>query len=625
MKKLVFVGLFICFYFSGISQDRLPSYPQILNHFFSKYKGSQINENYTSFAKKKDGWYVQQVNRYSGDSLLNETLFWSLSKNAFISLPSYSETDTSQDIENAVQPYLSDASLLYGFERCSYFGYNGWNIDVINEFKEVEVLNDTLLESLARAYAFTSDQYFWHQYGGLDSNKDPLKIKLKRTEIPSEERIKQAKFNLVKSIETLVRLEKQNPNYRTLIGSIHLKIFNETIHGYSLMVMAQSINQARYFFDNAFLAKPYVNQAKNYLNSCDKNAIIFTYGDNDTYQLWYVQEKENFRKDVLVINTNLLGLPIYVDMLKKGKKVKLTIPSSFYKSNGSDISYFKENTKVKCGKNVLYDGFEKSIFSHQFPEVNAFPSPNRDTVSTYPCQHYLIPINFHSNFLSKGVTNKQFQEIEVNLNTYIYFNELAMINIINGNINSRPIYFSSKPNMPFSNTTLQQGLLDKLVNPDLLKNNSIKDFVEAQLENFIERTYVPVLSNTNTMIYDGDNCFAQLYATVVEYHIARADFVSAKSWTKKALSKINNFENHTIYTIGALARMSLIARNYKEAKELYTFYFKKMVANYFEPNAMDTYKSKSECLEELNGIKQLFEEEDISVEEMDLLIKQLGN
>ncbi|MCK7555612.1 hypothetical protein MKQ70_11555 [Chitinophaga sedimenti] len=30
--------------------------------------------------------------------------------------------------------------------------------------------------------------------------------------------------------------------------------------------------------------------AKDYLESCDKNAILFTVGDNDTYPLWYARK-----------------------------------------------------------------------------------------------------------------------------------------------------------------------------------------------------------------------------------------------------------------------------------------------------------------------------------------------
>ncbi len=74
--------------------------------------------------------------------------------------------------------------------------------------------------------------------------------------------------------------------------------------------------------------------AKNYLGSIKKNGVLITFGDNDTFPLWYAQEVEGVRTDVRILNYTLSGMYWYVEQLYNklydSDALPFTLPKEYY-------------------------------------------------------------------------------------------------------------------------------------------------------------------------------------------------------------------------------------------------------------------------------------------------------
>ena len=97
--------------------------------------------------------------------------------------------------------------------------------------------------------------------------------------------------------------------------------------------------------------------AKNYLNSCDANAILFCFGDNDTFPLWYAQEVEGIRTDMKVMNYSLLSSDWHYNHLKrktyKAEAVETLLDEPEFRAGTRDIIVISPNNQQISARDFI--------------------------------------------------------------------------------------------------------------------------------------------------------------------------------------------------------------------------------------------------------------------------------
>jgi hypothetical protein len=112
--------------------------------------------------------------------------------------------------------------------------------------------------------------------------------------------------------------------FASLFGAKHVKLGRETVeqpHARS-WIMATPVLALAFvpLFGNWKQASragqtDTADFARDLLNSVEPYGVLVTVGDNDTFPLWYAQEVEGIRKDVLIANTSLLNTDWYTRQL----------------------------------------------------------------------------------------------------------------------------------------------------------------------------------------------------------------------------------------------------------------------------------------------------------------------
>ena len=195
-----------------------------------------------------------------------------------------------------------------------------------------------------------------------------------------------------------------------------------------------------------------VDFAKNYLDSLEENAILFTNGDNDTFPLWYVQEVEGYRTDVRICNLSLLNTDWYIDQMKRqayeSSPLPILMDEESYRQGTRDVVVLD---RPKNSSAPYMDIETAMAFALDDSKKRAFGGGK--TYSVLPSHSFRIPVDsaalVEHNVLDSAEMKQRVDAIEFTLSGsngkpkgYILKSQFAVLDMIRGNNWERPIYFA---------------------------------------------------------------------------------------------------------------------------------------------------------------------------------------
>jgi len=212
------------------------------------------------------------------------------------------------------------------------------------------------------------------------------------------------------------------------------------------------------------------DSAKDYLESCAPNAILFTGGDNDTYPLWYAQEVEGIRPDIRVMINPLLGSDWYINQMRykinQSAPVEVLWTPEQILGHKRDYVRYRQVPGIPDGQYFDLNDLMKNYIGSD-DATKMMPAGSDEMIHTFPVHKVSVPVDVNLVKQNGTVNAKDSVVSEVRFEipkNILMKNDLAVLNVIAANKWKRPIYFTTLfDDLGFGAYLRKDGLAYRLV------------------------------------------------------------------------------------------------------------------------------------------------------------------
>jgi hypothetical protein len=185
----------------------------------------------------------------------------------------------------------------------------------------------------------------------------------------------------------------------------------------------------------------------NYLKSCAPNSVLFTYGDNDSFPVWYVQDVEEVRTDVRVANLSYIQAGWYIEMMRQKAFQSDPLPFTLGREKYLDGLRTQIPVDVRVAKPIdLKEVVQFAALDDRKYMVDI--SGRGDYMNYLPTNKFLIPVDT-AQVLANGTVKPYFKDKMVSPMIWEYSEsdafkgDLAIMDLLSTNNWERPIYYST--------------------------------------------------------------------------------------------------------------------------------------------------------------------------------------